>query len=274
MSYERSDNQHNNIQSELVIVIQLRRIVMFNKTEFAGSSDLSLLASDAEDCVSLENTGTDYSCPSRELVKSEAARVLDKAVDTTWQNEDIEREARLAAHGFAISYDNGMNKQAQLHLEKLELACSQNAAVQTVSVFRNSRVQAKPFAICSEAVPSFTVEGDGYTWQIDSIDISSELIPTQYLARIEYLRGFGIEPDFLYVGSPYSMKKPTMGRVLNHEFQTFKQDIKAIARQAKRTGKAVLKELQKPKNWKLPDPVLLVGFGYKPCVLVEISRWE
>lgn len=245
---------------------------------------------DAKGCVQLVERSVEHlPAPLDESMRWEIGRVLDRAADSIWQSSELEQDAREAALGLVVSLNNGMVKQAEMHLKQLELACGRNAAETTVRALHRTDIKAKPFAICEEAVDSFEIAGHGYDWQIDSLDISSELIPAVYLARINFIRSYGIEPDAFFVGVPYSVEKPPVSTVLGRELQAMSHRVKTVAAGLGNflsKSAAIVKDMKRSRdlehqaprvNWemkKLPDPVLLIGFGHNPCVLVEVSRWE
>lgn len=201
-----------------------------------------------------------------------AARdVLRKTASSSWQSPALRDSAIESARGFALSVVNRLPKQASLHMQQLQHMCNRNIAHLTIEVLRDYKLDAKPFANCSDTSVPIQIKGHGYTWNVQSIDQAEETIPSHFLERLTLLRARGIEPDQIYVGVPFSPNKPSLTQVL---VQEAKAGIAATSEALKKAGQFAAKQADETiEVFKMPDPVLLVGFGLKPCIMVEIGRW-
>lgn len=194
--------------------------------------------------------------------------VVSRASRSRWYSMDFANIARESAKGLSLAYENRMPKQANHHLIQMERALSVNSAHLAIVTLQYLGLNAKPFAICNSTGRRFEVNGDGYTWKVESVDDSDEAIPSEFLERVSLLRANDLEPDECYIAVPHQASKPTTSDVVKNELKS------AFHYLVKTTGAVALGFAQVAATVVMPDPVLLAGYGENPRILVEIGRWE
>jgi len=199
--------------------------------------------------------------------RNRAVNCLNCAECMEWQFDNLLEKARENTAGYLLSTINQIPKQANKHLQQLEYNCNLNKGEIVVNDLYNNGHDAKPFAVCEQTSDSLEVKGDGYNWKLSSIDISEEAIPPKHLLNLSLIRAKGIEPDSIYIAVPFARKGSSISKAISNEIQMFKTFVSKANNNVK-TGLRVMSE-----NIKLPDPVLIVGFGNKPVILIEIGRW-
>lgn len=208
-------------------------------------------------------TGTDIQVLGEEHV-NKAKAILTKAARANWQKPKLMEDAREHFTGFVLSVQNNIPHQAKMHLQRLDFTNNLNSANETIRAIRPINKKAKPFAITEAKSRSFDIKGHGYTWRIIDIGLSNEIIPARHLAKLSALRNSQVQPDSLYIGAPYESIKTPLSKALVVKIQQMANSMSGAIDN-------VLYELGDLA--KMPDPVLLVGFGQNPIVLVEIARW-
>ena len=197
--------------------------------------------------------------------------VLARARNSAWRDPDLKRQAIASVEGIALAVDNGLAKQAQLHLRELSHVCNVNTACNAVRILSQEDASAKPFAVCERAAKVLEVEGPGYDWRLISVAHAEEIVPAEYLAQLSRLRHEGIVPDSVYVAVPYAPEKEPMSLVLADELENL---VTMTVAPLAIVGSGLRSALTASRGEsKLPDPLLLAGFGTEPVTFVELGRW-
>ena len=202
--------------------------------------------------------------------ENEVHEALRVSENLDWQKPEFLENAVESAKGLVLAVINNIPKQVEMHLKELEYMGNLNKAEVSVNYLSQFHEQAKPFAVCESAQPELEIKGHGYTWHLSSILFSEDAIPSCYLERLTAIRASGYEPDSLYVAVPFAGQKRPLPIAIRNEAKNI---IDAVSYTVTKVNKSVNKAIEKAKQIKLPDPVLIAGFGKNPIVLVEIGRW-
>lgn len=198
-------------------------------------------------------------------------RTLARATKTRWQTQELQEEAKEGVAGLLLAIENKLSRQAGLHLQQLEFTCNLNTALVVVQAAKQVDSRVKPFAVAKQAESAFDVKGHGYTWRLTAITDSDVIVPARHLEKLNVLRRNNIQPDSMYLAVPYAPDTQSVSRVIADQVRDLLSTMSVMLTQARASFERTLQRPSEAK--KLPDPLLLVGFGKNPVVLVELARW-
>lgn len=198
--------------------------------------------------------------------------VFGKVKNADWLDERLKDRVVEHTNGFIQSSINNLSRQAGLHLKEVERTYNFNSAQVSVDLLRENDCESKIFAVNRITGNQFQVKAPNYIWQIIPIDLSEEIIPSEYLRRLTLIRANNLEPSGMFIGFPFeSIPRQSTLQILTRELNRSLKQGKRLSGGIKDILKNTLNNIS--ELVKIEDPVLLLSFGTDPGFLVEVARW-
>ena len=204
----------------------------------------------------------------------------------SWFNQENKDEAFSSLSAMVHARHNNIPSQARLHYKDAVAHYNKDRAEHSLARTRVMDYPTKLFAVHEfddDPVP-FTVKSTKFDWEVLPIDLTRERTPLAVLERVTQLKRAGIEFDHYAMAVPGEANHVPAQYVAREQVQRTLQDIARLGRRIIRSARAVgaaAASAARPvvvsaeaMNRFLKDPVLLGCYGFSPCYLIEIGRWD